>query len=143
MFFKPVVPGGEAWIAAGFGLMHGLAFATLLGDLSIGHRSLVVDLLGFNLGIELTQLMVVALLMPSLIVLSRTSAYPAVRVGLAGSGVVLAAAWLAERTTLVPADPLNRVTDSLVAHPFAVAGTFAVAAAAGWVAPRMRRTAPA
>jgi hypothetical protein len=25
---RPLVPGGETWIAAGFGLMHGLAFAT-------------------------------------------------------------------------------------------------------------------
>ncbi|MDW4906620.1 HupE/UreJ family protein [Streptomyces sp. ADMS] len=38
----------------------------------LGLGSLLTTLLGFNLGIELTQLLVVALTMPSLIVLSRT-----------------------------------------------------------------------
>lgn len=87
---RPLVPGGEAWIAAGFGLMHGLAFAALLGDLDLGRGSLVATLLGFNIGIELTQLMVVALLMPSLLVLSRTRIYRAVRLAVAAMGVVLA-----------------------------------------------------
>ena len=70
--------------------MHGLAFAALLGELDLGRGSLVTELLGFNLGIELTQLIVVALIMPSLMVLSRTRVYPAVRIALAGFGVVLA-----------------------------------------------------
>lgn len=129
---RPLVRGGEAWIAAGFGLMHGLAFAALIGDLGLDRGSLVADLFGFNLGIELTQLLVVALLMPSLLVLSRTRFYPAVRVTLAGAGIVLAAAWLAERTTLIGSNPLNAVTDALVAHPFVVAGTLAAAAAIAW-----------
>jgi hypothetical protein len=38
-----VVRGGEVWIAAGFGLMHGLAFATLLGGLDVGTESLVTS----------------------------------------------------------------------------------------------------
>ncbi|MFI5687444.1 hypothetical protein [Streptomyces sp. NPDC051636] len=43
-----------------------------------------------------------------------------------------AAAWLAERTTLLPDNPLNHVSDALIAHPFLVAGAFAAVAAAGW-----------
>ena len=129
---RPLVPGGEAWIAAGFGLMHGLAFAALLGGLGLGSGSLVADLLGFNLGIELTQLMAVALIMPSLLVLSRTRVYPAARNAVAGLGIVLAAAWLAERTTLISRNPLNRVSDALVAHPLVAAGTLAAAAAVSW-----------
>jgi hypothetical protein len=135
---RPLVPGGEAWIAAGFGLMHGLAFAALLGDLGLGHGSLVADLLGFNLGIELTQLLVVALLMPSLLVLSRTRVYPALRTGLAGAGVVLAAAWLAERTTLLDTNPLNAVADAMVAHPFTIAALAAAVAVASWSVPGLR-----
>ncbi|GAA2686981.1 hypothetical protein Apa02nite_037180 [Actinoplanes palleronii] len=136
---RPLVPGGEAWIAAGFGLMHGLAFAALIGDLGLGRGSLVADLLGFNLGIEVTQLAVVALLMPSLLVLSRTRIYPAVRIGIAGAGVVLATAWLAERTTLISENPLNRVTDGLVAHPFLVAAALAVVAGVAWAVPGSAR----
>jgi hypothetical protein len=135
---RPLVPGGEAWIAAGFGLMHGLAFAALLNGLDLARGSLVADLLGFNLGIELTQLMVVALLMPSLLVLSRTRIYPAARLTAAATGVVLATAWLAERTTLITDNPLNHVTDTLIAHPFAVAGTLAALAAGSWAVPSLR-----
>ena len=86
---RPLVPGGEALLAAGFGLVHGLAFATLLGDLGLTGSSLASSLLGFNLGIEITQLLVVALLMPSLYVLSRTAAYGAVRVSVALLGIVV------------------------------------------------------
>ena len=135
---RPLAPGGEAWIAAGFGLMHGLAFAALIGQLGLGHGSLLADLAGFNLGIELTQLLVVALLMPSLLLLSRTRAYPAVRVGLAGAGIVLATAWLAERTTLISANPLDAVSDRLVEHPFVVVATVAAIATAAWATPSLR-----
>ena len=87
---RPLVPRGEPIIAAGFGLVHGLAFATLLGDLGLSGGALVSSLLGFNLGIELTQLLVVALMMPSLYVLSQTRAYGVLRPALAlvGAGAV-------------------------------------------------------
>ena len=138
---RPLARGGEVWIAGGFGLMHGLAFAALLGGLDLGRGSLVTALLGFNLGIELTQLLVVALVMPSLAVLSRTRLYPAVRIVLAGSGCVLAAFWLAERTTLISANPVEEVSAALVAHPMSAAAVLAVlAAAARAVTPQ--RTAP-
>jgi len=136
---RPLARGGELWIAAGFGLMHGLAFAALLGPLDLSHGSLVTELLGFNLGIELTQLIVVALIMPSLMVLSRTPIYPVVRTALAGAGVVLAAAWLAERTTLISANPLEGISVALVAHPFSVAATLALTAAITWALPYRRR----
>lgn len=140
---KPLVPGGEAAIAAGFGLVHGLAFAALIDTLGLGRGSLVTDLLGFNLGIEVTQLLVVALLMPSLLLLSRTRVYPAVRIAIAAVGAVLAAAWLAQRTTLIATDPLDGASDVLIDHPFLVAGLLAVAAAASWAIPRLRVTTAA
>jgi len=132
---RPIVRGGEIWIATGFGLMHGLAFAALLGGLDLSRGSLVTELLGFNLGIELTQLIVVALVMPSLMVLSRTRPYPAVRVTLASSGIVLAAAWLAERTTLIAFNPLDGISTALVAHPFVVAATLGCLAAIAYLRP--------
>ena len=64
---QPLVPRGEVPTAGGFGLMHGLAFARLIGDLGLDRGSLGSTLLRFNLGIELTQLLVVALMIPSLI----------------------------------------------------------------------------
>lgn len=126
---RPIVPRGEPLIAGVFGLVHGLAFAALIGELGLNRTSLVSSLLGFNLGIELTQLMVVALMMPSLYVLSRTRVYPAIRVGIASLGLALSGAWFLERTALVDGNPLGPISEALVAHPFAVAAAVAVAAA--------------
>jgi HupE/UreJ protein len=123
--------------------MHGLAFAALLGGFDLGRGSLVTELLGFNLGIELAQLIVVALVMPSLMVLSRTALYPAVRTTLAGCGIVLAAAWLAERTTLIAADPLEPVSATLVAHPLLAAAVLGGLAATAWTVQRRRAPAAA
>jgi hypothetical protein len=83
-----------------------------------------------DLGIEVTQLLAVALMMPSLYVLSRTAAYGAVRVTVAVIGVLLSGAWLVERTTLITSDPCAAVSNALIAHPFTVAAAFALLAAA-------------
>ena len=125
---RPIVPGGEVPIAVGFGLVHGLAFATLLGDLGLSGGALVSSLLGFNLGIELTQLVVVALVMPSLYLLSRSASYVAVRVSVALIGILLSGAWFLERTRLIGADPFAPVTTMLVEHPLIVAAAFALLA---------------
>lgn len=126
---RPVVRGGEVGIAAGFGLMHGLAFAGVLGELGLGRSSLLAELLGFNLGIEVTQLLVVALVMPSLLVLARSRVYPVVRAVLATSGIVLAAAWLAERIGVISTDPFEPVSTRVVEHWWALPATLALCAA--------------
>ncbi len=94
---RPLFPGREAVIAAFFGLIHGLAFATTLGQLGIGHWQRVASILGFNLGIESMQLIVVAGVMPSLVLLSRTLAYPVVRIGGALFAGFASLGWIAER----------------------------------------------
>ena len=140
---RPLVPGGEAMIAAGFGLVHGLAFASLLGDLGLSGGALVTSLLAFNLGIEATQLLVVALMVPSLYALSRSAAYGAVRVSVALLGIVLAGAWFLERTTLIDSDPFASVSTALIDHPFAVAAAFALLAAVTQYLPLPRTTSRA
>ena len=52
-----------ALIAAGFGLLHGLGFAAALAELGLPRAAIPLALLGFNLGIEVGQLAVVALLL--------------------------------------------------------------------------------
>ncbi|MGI4741875.1 MAG: HupE/UreJ family protein [Janthinobacterium lividum] len=96
---RPLFPGREAWVAAGFGLIHGLAFASTLANLHLDATRMGLSILGFNLGIELMQLFVIALTVPWLFLLSRTPAYPAVRVGGALVAAAAALAWLAERLT--------------------------------------------
>lgn len=98
----PVVRG-ESWpLAFGFGLVHGLGFASVLGDLSLPARALAPALLGFNLGVELGQLAIVAASVPILFALRETALYrhwllPATSAGIA----LLASGWFVERAFLV------------------------------------------
>jgi hypothetical protein len=48
------------WLAAGgFGLIHGLGFASALGELGLPPASLASSLFWFNVGVELGQLAIV------------------------------------------------------------------------------------
>jgi hypothetical protein len=129
---RPLIPQGEAVIAVSFGLIHGLAFASLLGELDLQRSALIFTLLGFNLGIELTQLLVVALIMPSLYLLSRTPAYTQFRIAGGLLGVVLSSSWLLQRTTLTPTDPFESFTNTLIAHPFLFAASVAALSIAAY-----------
>ena len=79
--WRPIFPGKEAWIAAFFGLIHGLAFAATLGRLGLARWDRVAGILAFNLGIEAMQMLVVAAILPSLMLMSRTRVYPILRIG--------------------------------------------------------------
>ena len=48
-------------VVFGFGLLHGLGFASVLSEVGGGTGNLVARLIGFNLGVELGQLAVIAL----------------------------------------------------------------------------------
>jgi hydrogenase/urease accessory protein HupE len=50
-----------------FGLIHGLGFASVLGELSVPKAALASTLLAFNVGVELGQLAVAALALPLLL----------------------------------------------------------------------------
>lgn len=95
---RPVVHQGRWLITFAFGLVHGFGFAGALKDVGLGGGSLVWPLLGFNLGVELGQLLIVAAFMPLAWAFRATLFYRR-GVVLAGSGViaVLALVWLAER----------------------------------------------
>lgn len=96
---RPVFPGKETFIAAGFGLIHGLAFATVLANLELSAGKLALSILGFNTGIEIMQLFVIAMIIPWLILLSKTPAYKWVRITGAVFAAIAALAWIVERTS--------------------------------------------
>lgn len=72
---QPLFPGREAFIAGGFGFVHGLAFASTLAELGLRSWERVASIFAFNIGIEAMQLLVVVCIMPSLVLLSRTHFY--------------------------------------------------------------------
>lgn len=128
--WRPLFAGREPWIAAGFGLIHGLAFATLIGHFGLEPMQKAQSILGFNVGIELVQLLVVAAVMPALILLARTPWYAPFRLGGAAFAGLCAAAWIAERTTGSP-NPIGRLLDAGLTHaPWLVAALTAAAVAA-------------
>jgi len=94
----PVVTGRRWAVAFGFGLIHGFGFASVLGDLGLPADALVLALFGFNVGVELGQLAIVAVFLPLAFALRHTALY---RKGLliGGSLVIalLAAIWFVER----------------------------------------------
>jgi hypothetical protein len=96
---RPVFPGKELYVAGGFGLVHGLAFATVLSDLGLGPIPMVISILGFNVGIELMQMFVIVTIVPWLIILSTTDFYDWIRIGGATGASVAALAWIAERAS--------------------------------------------
>lgn len=96
---RPLFPGREAWVAAGFGLVHGLAFATLVGEAGIGTGDRLAAILGFNLGIEAVQLAVASAALLPLLLLTPLAAYAPLRIGGALFAGVAACGWLWERVT--------------------------------------------
>ncbi|HQZ05420.1 MAG TPA: HupE/UreJ family protein [Burkholderiaceae bacterium] len=60
----PMVHRRLAWLAAGFGLIHGAAMAGALIELGLPAHARVWALLAFNLGVELAQLVVLLAVVP-------------------------------------------------------------------------------
>ena len=63
---RPFLRLPRAAVAAFFGTIHGFGFATALGTLNLSGSALAVALLGFNLGIEAAQVVLVLVTMPLL-----------------------------------------------------------------------------
>jgi hypothetical protein len=115
---RPLMAGREAWIAAGFGLVHGLAFAETLAELGLDGNALVMAVLGFNLGIEAMQLLVVACVLPWLLWLAPRPIYRPLRLSLAALAGLAALAWLGERALGLD-NPFGRALDAgLAALPW-------------------------
>lgn len=87
------------WVVVfAFGLVHGFGFAGAMQDLGLSRENLAWPLLGFNLGVELGQLMLVAVVLPLAFSLRRSAFY---RLAVVRPGSVAIAAlallWLYQR----------------------------------------------
>ena len=96
----PIVQG-KRWLAAFvFGLLHGFGFAGVLGDLGLPKGSAAIALAGFNVGVELGQLAIVAAFVPLAYAMRSTWLYRQVMVkGGSACIALLATVWLVERAT--------------------------------------------
>jgi hypothetical protein len=71
---RPFLGGRRGVIAFGFGLIHGLGFASALGPLALRGWPLIAALAGFNLGIELVQLTLALIAFALAFVIARSAA---------------------------------------------------------------------
>ncbi len=94
----PVFREGRWVVAFGFGLLHGFGFASVLSDLGLPKGALLLALVGFNLGVEIGQLVIVAAFLPLAYGLRNSGLY---KIGVFRLGslaiALLALIWLAER----------------------------------------------
>lgn len=91
------------WIVTGiFGLAHGFGFANVLGNLGLPAKGLVVSLFSFNVGVEIGQVVIVALLLP-LVWAIRKSRFKK-QITWATSGMILffGITWFLERAFDLP-----------------------------------------
>jgi hypothetical protein len=96
----PLWPGREWMIAGGFGTVHGLAFSESLAHLNLAALPKAVAVLGFNLGVEGAQLVVMLFALP-LLVLSRRRAFHTLRIAMMICTALLAGVWILERAGLI------------------------------------------
>lgn len=94
----PLVTRRLALAAFGFGLIHGFGFAEVLAPLALPRVELALALAGFNLGVEIGQLAIVATSFTLLAALRRWPGYPR-WVLVPGSALLALAAgvWIVER----------------------------------------------
>jgi HupE / UreJ protein len=138
---RPIFPGREAVIAAFFGLIHGLAFAATIGDLGLGWRARVGSILAFNLGIETMQLLVVAVIMPSLVLMSRTRAYPLLRISGAFFAGIASLGWIADRLLGLHSS-IDVIVDSVANRGLWIAGALFLTSLACWLIRKDRTGRP-
>jgi len=100
--YKPVFFGKEILIALLFGFIHGLAFANTIVFFNLDTKQFICSVLGFNLGIELVQIIIVLLSFPLILYISgkykNISYY---RFALSVFVVLMAVYWLYERVKVI------------------------------------------
>ncbi|TMV09077.1 HupE/UreJ family protein [Ruegeria sediminis] len=86
-------------LLAGVGLVHGLGFASVLGEIGLPNTARISALLGFNLGVEIGQILVLFALIQGSAVLARLVQLPERAGGLVAGAAIgsIAAFWTLER----------------------------------------------
>lgn len=113
---RPVLGHREWAIAFVFGLFHGMGFAGLVQELDISRSTQLVSLLGRNVGIEIGQLIIIAITFPTLFLLRRTRVFRPMFVVSSLTLAALSLTWVYERTTDSDAG-IGGIVDRVVLWP--------------------------
>lgn len=120
--WRPIFAGREPLIALGFGLIHGLAFATLIANIGVGSQAGAIALFGFNLGIEIVQLVLVLAVAPCLFLIHRAGLYRRFRQGAAIFAGAAAMAWIVNRGFGTGDFVIALIDQALIAFPLVIFG---------------------
>jgi len=85
-------------VTFGFGLLHGMGFAGVLGELGLPSDQKLLTVLSFNVGVEFGQLVIIAAVLPFMFLINKYNLKP--RLCLVGGSTaiaIIAAIWVAER----------------------------------------------
>ena len=93
----PVFRGRRPLAAFVFGLIHGFGFASVLADLGLPQGALALSLFGFNVGVELGQLAIVAVFLPLAYLSRKTWFYGQLMTTGSAAIALIATVWLVER----------------------------------------------
>jgi len=94
---KPIFRGKDWVIAFIFGLFHGFGFASVLGDIGLKDEFLVYSLLGFNLGVEIGQIAIIAAIFPILYLIRKRAIYSKIIVFGSIVLILISLYWVIER----------------------------------------------
>lgn len=84
-----------------FGLMHGFGFASVLAGLGLPTKGLIASLLSFNIGVEIGQLAIVAVIFPVVLLLYKSRWRKQFVYGLSSLILVFGLVWFIERAFAV------------------------------------------
>ena len=94
---RPLFHNDGMIIAFVFGLFHGFGFASVLGEVGLRGEFMTWSLLGFNIGVELAQVLIICLVFPLLYALRTTRFYRYLLFGGSIVLIVIALYWFVER----------------------------------------------
>jgi len=97
LIIKPLVSKSESKIAFGFGLFHGLGFASVLGEKGLDDDYMLHSLFGFNVGVELGQILIICAIFPFLFFLGKSKNYPKIMMACIVFLVLVSTYWCVER----------------------------------------------
>ncbi|MEM9426475.1 MAG: HupE/UreJ family protein [Pseudomonadota bacterium] len=104
--FLRKLPPWRPFVVFGFGLLHGLGFAAVLQDFGLSNDNFLAKLIGFNVGVEIGQLAVIAAAWLTLALFFGRFAWYHRRIAAPVSVAIaiIAAFWVLERTGVVGTD---------------------------------------
>ena len=85
-------------MTVGFGLLHGLGFAGALNELGLSKSNQLTSILGFNLGVEIGQLVIILVAIPILWLLNQRDKFKEILVPVIALSIfLLGMVWVWQR----------------------------------------------